>query len=160
MCFKSNCGTLHTEQSICLQLKKEDWKNYASNKTKNTVPRYSLIYLVIFAFHDFIILILGVPCRWLKEWNPQYWSFMAWASRHTSIGISRTLVQQKSSCTYSAPLLGCYWPCSVEIGPIPMRAAASTGGSKPHLNCHRSTQYIVHLCRRHHFFFFFYTKYI
>jgi hypothetical protein len=38
----------------------------------------------------------------------------------------------------------------VEIGPIPMRATASTGGSKPHLYCHRSTQYIVHLCRRCH----------
>jgi hypothetical protein len=34
----------------------------------------------------------------------------------------------------------------VEIGPIPMRATASTGGSKPRL----STQYIMHLCRRRH----------
>jgi hypothetical protein len=34
---------------------------------------------------------------------------------------------------------------AVEISsPIPMRAAASTGGSKPRLYCHRSTQYIMH----------------
>jgi hypothetical protein len=38
----------------------------------------------------------------------------------------------------------------VEIGPIPMRATASTGGSKPRLYCHRFTQYVVHLCRRRH----------
>jgi hypothetical protein len=38
----------------------------------------------------------------------------------------------------------------VEIGPIPMRTTASTGGSIPRLYCHRSTQYIVHLCRRRH----------
>jgi hypothetical protein len=38
----------------------------------------------------------------------------------------------------------------VEIGPIPMRTTASTGGSKPRLYCHRSTQYIVYLCRRRH----------
>jgi hypothetical protein len=36
----------------------------------------------------------------------------------------------------------------VEIGLIHMRATASTGGSKPRLYCHRSTQYIVHLCMR------------
>jgi hypothetical protein len=33
---------------------------------------------------------------------------------------------------------------AVEMSPIPMRATASTGGSKPRLHCHRSTQYIVH----------------
>jgi hypothetical protein len=33
---------------------------------------------------------------------------------------------------------------TVETSPIPMRATASTGGSKPLLYCHRSTQYIVH----------------
>jgi hypothetical protein len=38
----------------------------------------------------------------------------------------------------------------VEMGPIPMRATASTGGSKPRLYCHRSTQYIVRLCRWRH----------
>jgi hypothetical protein len=31
-----------------------------------------------------------------------------------------------------------------EMSPIPTRATASTGGSKPRLYCHRSTQYIVH----------------
>jgi hypothetical protein len=47
------------------------------------------------------------------------------------------------------PWLCCYWP--LEIGPIPMRTTASTGGSiKPRLYCYRSTQYIVHLCRRRH----------
>jgi hypothetical protein len=33
---------------------------------------------------------------------------------------------------------------AVEMSPIPMWATASTGGSKPCLFCHRSTQYIVH----------------
>jgi hypothetical protein len=33
---------------------------------------------------------------------------------------------------------------------IPYRATATTGGSKPRLYCHRSTQYIVHLYRRRH----------
>jgi hypothetical protein len=36
--------------------------------------------------------------------------------------------------------------CPVEI--IPMRA--SSRSSKPRFYCHRSTQYIVHLCRRRH----------
>jgi hypothetical protein len=33
---------------------------------------------------------------------------------------------------------------AVEMSPIPMRGTASTGGSKPRLYCHRSTQYILH----------------
>jgi hypothetical protein len=39
---------------------------------------------------------------------------------------------------------------AVEMRSIRTRATASTGGSKPRLYCHRSTQYIVHLCRRRH----------
>jgi hypothetical protein len=62
-------------------------------------------------------------------------------------------VKKITSCTYSAfhsaPLLSAVTG-PVEIGPIPMRATASTVGSKPRLYCHRSTQYIVHLCRRSH----------
>jgi hypothetical protein len=62
------------------------------------------------------------------------------------------------SCTYSAfhsapltrLLLALYRDGSRVQSPIPMRATASTGGSKPRLYCHRSTQYIVHLCRRCH----------
>jgi hypothetical protein len=33
---------------------------------------------------------------------------------------------------------------AVESRPVLLLAAASTGGSKPRLYCHRSTQYIVH----------------
>jgi hypothetical protein len=73
--------------------------------------------------------------------------FSPFLKNNAQVGITHPVHTAPS--TSLAPLLSAVTG-PVEIGPIPMRATASTGGSKSRLYCHRSTQYIVHLCRRRH----------
>jgi hypothetical protein len=76
----------------------------------------------------------------------------ALSSRQIALGLLENLDSLISHTEYPAvSVIAKLSPdTAVETSPIPTRATASTGDSKPRLYCHRCTQYIVHLCRRRH----------